>query len=297
MKKIKIYEDGELLDELEVQGSFGIIHSEGMGVECYDEFMEYMPYNEQFIYRREYQRRAEELVKKYSGRLTHVNPKRIAFVVDEKWELKESATPNSKVKVDIARPGKFFALGDEFHFVIYIKGYYLEQWSDAQINAAIMSQLLRVNNPDGRILKYQDDSVNPLVATFGMNYLDPNIVIPDLLKEDVQIREFRRADGQVTIEEIQQQAAAQTTGTTARGNLCGECVNWHEESGGLGACNAEMADGAIADSHPACEEFYPRGGWVRVEDEDADDMPDDDKGADIAQDYADEDGDDHGDAA
>jgi len=46
------------------------------------------------------------------------------------------------------------------------------------------------------------------VSTFGKNYLDTKttVIIPDLLKEDVDLREFPEASGQVRIDEIEKEA-------------------------------------------------------------------------------------------
>ena len=208
MRTLKLFEDEKIVDEIEVPESFGVVRSIGGNAECWTPYMRTMRYSDKFVLRQEYQERAVQLVQEYFERLMYVAPRRIAFAVDENWKLKESATPNSKIKVDITRQGKLFALGDSFDFVVQIKGYYLERWSNAQINAAIMSQLLRINNSDGKILEYQDDAANPLVATFGAGYLEPGTVIPDLLKEHIHIREFRRADGQMTFEELEQNGAA-----------------------------------------------------------------------------------------
>lgn len=209
MRTLKLFEDEKIVDEIEVPESFAVVRSIGGNVDCWTPYMRTMRYSDKFVIRQEYQERAVQLVREYFERLMYVDPHRIAFAVDENWKLKESATPNSKVKVDITRQGKLFALGDSFDFVIQIKGYYLERWSNAQINAAIMSQLLRINNSDGKILEYQDDVANPLVATFGAGYLEPGTVIPDLLQEHVHIREFRRADGQMTVWDIEQNGVAE----------------------------------------------------------------------------------------
>lgn len=202
MRTLKLFEDEKYVDEIEVPESFGVVRSVGGNVDCWTPYMEYMPYSEQFTYRREYQDRAEKLVAKYSGRLVHVEPKRIAFAVDEHWELSEKNTPKSQKKINITRAGKLFALGETFDYIIHMRQYWLMRWSDAQINAAIMSQLLLIN-PKGGLIDIPADAVNPLVATLGADYLAPQTVIPDLLKEDIQIREFRRADGQMTFEELE----------------------------------------------------------------------------------------------
>lgn len=203
MRKLKLQDEkGKILSELEVPESFCVVYGTDGATECWAENLRYMKYNDKFVIHQEYQLIAQRLVDAYSDRLVYVEPRRIAFAVDEAWELKENTTPNSRIKVDIKRASKLFALGDAFYYIIHFKGYYLERWSEAQINAAIMSQLIRINNSDGCIMRLQDDAANPLVATFGVGYLEPNTVIPDLLKERIHIKEFRRADGQMSMDEL-----------------------------------------------------------------------------------------------
>lgn len=273
-RMLKLFEDEKIVDELEVPGSFCVVRSIRGGVDCWDPYMQIMRYSDKFVLRQEYQKRAQELVREYGERLMYVYPSRIAFIVDESWELKENTTPNSRVKVDIVRATKFSAFGDRYSYIIHLKNYYLEKWSDAQINAAIMSQLLRINNPDGCILKSQDDAANPLVATFGAGYLEPGTVIPDLLKEHVHIKEFRRADGQMTFEELEPATAvAEAEDPAEAEETCGMCAHWKEDYDDMGACTALRVNGLIAPSRPACCNFdagYP----TPADDEDGDDHDD-----------------------
>ena len=92
-----------------------------------------------------------------------------------------------------------------FEYILKMRQHWIDKWSDAQIHAAIMSQLLRIDNEKGIIYKYTEDFQSKLVATFGTGYLEPNTIIDDLLAEDTPavLRGFREASGQVTMEELE----------------------------------------------------------------------------------------------
>jgi hypothetical protein len=129
-------------------------------------------------------------------------------MVDEDWEPSEKANVNTLWKINIKRAPILFRLMTGYDYILEMRDYWLGLWSTAQINAAIMSQLLRINPEDGSIYKYSEDFHSKLVSTFGKNYLDTKttVIIPDLLKEDVDLREFPEASGQVRIDEIEKEA-------------------------------------------------------------------------------------------
>ena len=89
-----------------------------------------------------------------------------------------------------------------FKFQIELRKYWIDQWTNAQLAAAIMSQLLRIDTKNGMIKAYSEDEQSRLTATFGNNYLDAGVIIPDVLTEDIKICAGRQASGQVHMDEI-----------------------------------------------------------------------------------------------
>lgn len=168
--------------------------------------LRYLKFDDKHIIRQDYLQRVRELADRYSQHLCHLILYRIeneiVFIVDEAWEPSENASKNSAWKIDIVKAPYWLRAITGYVFMVKMRGYWLEKWSDAQINAAIMSQLLRINPTEDSVLKYTEDHNSRMIATFGAGYLEPNTVIPDLLKEDVKIHSFREASGQITIEEL-----------------------------------------------------------------------------------------------
>jgi hypothetical protein len=78
----------------------------------------------------------------------------------------------------------------------------VDGWTDAQFHAAVMSQLLRIDPRKGTVKRYTEDFSSALIATFGIGYLEPGTIIPDLLLDDVRIRGFRPASGQLGMDGI-----------------------------------------------------------------------------------------------
>ena len=168
-----------------------------------DENFERMYLDEKHIINQRYIRNVEELIRKYSVYLSGIWASSICVIVDEAWEPSEKANKNSSSKIDIKKAPTLFKLTFGYEFVIYMKQYWIDKWSSAQLNAALMSQLLRINPEESGIYKYTEDYQSRLVATFGIGYLEPHTIIPDLLQEDIKIRGFKEASGQISIADIE----------------------------------------------------------------------------------------------
>lgn len=198
-------ENGQELQEHQITDNNFSMVSNGAVTPEYTNDFRFLKLDDQHIVNQSYQERASQLIAKYGSMLCKINSKTMAFVVDETWEPSDKSSINSKWKIDIQRAPLWFRFGFGFDYMVKMRGHWLEKWSDAQINAAIMSQLLRINPADGSIFKYTEDNNSKMIATFGAGYLEPQTVIPDLLKEDVKIRGFKEASGQVSMEELPEQ--------------------------------------------------------------------------------------------
>ncbi len=201
--KIKVYDDKNVeIKEISIRdANFNLVSNGEVGPTYHNGFR-FLKLDDQHIINQSYQERATLLVDKYGAHLNKVYPNTIAFIVDEDWEPSDKSSINSKWKIDIQRAPLWFSFGFGFDYVVKMRGHWLEKWTEAQINAAIMSQLLRINPADGSIFKYTEDNNSKMISTFGSGYLEPGAVIADLLEEDVRILGFRSADGQVHMDEL-----------------------------------------------------------------------------------------------
>lgn len=201
--KIKVIDDKNTeVKEISIQdNNFNLVSNGAVGPEHNNKF-HFLKLDDQHIINQTYQERASQLISKYSAHLYNVYSQTMAFVVDEIWEPSDKSSINSKWKIDIQRAPIWFRFGFGFDYMVKMRGHWLEKWSDAQINAAIMSQLLRINPADGSIFKYTEDNNSKMIATFGSGYLEPTTVIANLLEEDVKILGFKEANGQVSIDEL-----------------------------------------------------------------------------------------------
>lgn len=206
--ELKLIKNGEEVRTIPLDdgGSFMVVRHGDMGPEHDVEDMRYMRFDDKHVIKQEYQERARQLKDKYSQYLYGVWPLKIVFMVDEAWEPSEKASKNSAWKIDITKAPALFRDITPYEYIIKMRLHWLDQWSDAQINAAIMSQLLRINPEDGSIYKYTEDFHSRMLATFGAGYLEPKTTIADLLKEDVKIIGFKEASGQVTMDELPEEA-------------------------------------------------------------------------------------------
>ena len=187
---------------IELQDNNYLVVSNGDDGPEYRNDFDYLKFEEASVLKQYYQGIAKKIVAKYSKELYKVNPSGIVFAVDTAWELSDKTSANSRWKIGISRAPKMFKHATGFEYVVSMRQYWLDRWTEAQVNAAIMSQLLRINPADGAILKYSEDIHSRMIATFGKDYLEPQTVIPDILKDDVKIADFRKASGQVHMDEL-----------------------------------------------------------------------------------------------
>lgn len=188
---------------IELQDNNYLIVSNGDDGPEYRNNFDYLKFEESSVLKQYYQGIAQKIVAKYSKELYKVNPSEIVFEVDTAWELSDKTSANSRWKIGISRAPKMFKHATGFEYIVRMRQHWIDKWTPAQVNAAIMSQLLRINPADGAILKYSEDIHSRMIATFGKDYLEPQTVIPDILKDDVKIADFRKASGQVHMDEIQ----------------------------------------------------------------------------------------------
>lgn len=204
--KIKVFDnDNNEITSVDAQDNNFLLVTNGADAPEYRNKFRYLKLDEQHIINQSYQEKAYLLADKYSSLLCNIYPHQMGFVIDEVWEPSDKSSINSKWKIDIQRAPLWFRLCFGFDYMVKMRGYWLEKWSDAQLNAAIMSQLLRINPTDGSIYKYTEDKNSRMIATFGAGYLEPHTVIANLLEEEVKIQGFREASGQMTIEELEDQ--------------------------------------------------------------------------------------------
>jgi hypothetical protein len=136
------------------------------------------------------------LREKYS-RHVRASPGRVGFVNDPEWKPSRNAGGNSGWKIDIAKSPFWFKALTGFDYMAKLRQHWVDGWTVAQFRAAVMSQLLRIDPQKGAVKRYTEDFSSALIATFGIGYLEPGTIIPDLLLDDVRIRGFRPASGQL----------------------------------------------------------------------------------------------------
>lgn len=211
--KIKIFDNENIeVKEISTTDNNFVLVSNGNVEPVYHNGFRFLKLDDQHIINQSYQERAMLLVNKYNAILHKVYPYTMAFIVDETWEPSDKSSINSKWKIDIQRAPLWFRLCYGFDYIVKMRGHWIEKWSEAQLNAAIMSQLLRVNPADGSIFKYTEDNNSKMISTFGAGYLEPNTVIANLLEEDVKIRGFKEASGQVSMEELEDASESRSDG-------------------------------------------------------------------------------------
>jgi hypothetical protein len=133
-----------------------------------------------------------------------VVPERICFVIDQHWEPTEAMSDNSKWKADAQKAPVWLRRLTGYAFVIRLRQHWITEWKPAQLAAAILSQLLRINpKGDGSVTKYSLDFQDVLTATFGIGYLEPGVDIPDLLATKIDLSHFRDASGQMSIYDLE----------------------------------------------------------------------------------------------
>ena len=182
--------------------NFSVIASGETKVQAFRNF-ETLRKDEGHYYQQIYAQIVDKLVKAYPDHIGHISKDKIGFLVDDKWEPQEKATENSAEYIEIKRADRNTKLYLGFDYEIKMKLYYLERWDNAQLAAAILSVLLRVDRMKGTIKKYGERFQSRLVATFGINYLDDNVSIPDVTIDHVDLGDFEKAqtnqNGQTSI--------------------------------------------------------------------------------------------------
>jgi hypothetical protein len=161
--------------------------------------------DENHYYQQIFTQIVDKLVETYKDYIGHVSSRHIGFLVDNKWEVTEKTTINSRDYIDIRKANKETKLYLGFQYEITLKLWYLDRWSEAQLHAAILSQLLRIEQKDGSIKNYGESFHSRLVATFGIDYLAEDVQIQDVLEDHIVLGHFDKADklnGQVSIDDI-----------------------------------------------------------------------------------------------
>lgn len=196
--------NGSVLESIDTESAMIISNGNAGMANCERSYMRTLRLDDNNVIKPYYLDIVEKLCSKYSRYLTVNWPGNICCMVDEEWEPSEKANKNTLWKIDIKRSSKDLRLLTGYEYVIKMRQHWIDLWSEEQLIAAIMSQLLRINPQDGSILKYSEDFNSKLIATFGQDYLSTktHVDIPNLLENDVVLHEFKRADGQISMDEI-----------------------------------------------------------------------------------------------
>lgn len=165
---------------------------------------ERMRFGEDLEVRADLQYKVEGLREMYKGYIGHIAPENIMILENVSWTLSEKNSENTKAdKITIRKASPMERILTGYDYVLGLKRFYLKQWTEAQLHAAIMSQLLKINSRDASITKYNEDHYSKMVTTLGAGYLDKGVAIEDILLNKVEFVGFKRADEQVTIEEVE----------------------------------------------------------------------------------------------
>jgi hypothetical protein len=153
------------------------------------------------VIRQSYLKIARALCQKYRNVIPReVSPESICFTIDEDWEPSNNSNANSAWKIDITKATKWLKFFTGYRFEIKMRQWWINEWTPAQLHAAIFSQLLRINpKGNGTIKKYSLEFPDPLMATFGLGYLEKDIEINDPLDREITLKGFALATGQISI--------------------------------------------------------------------------------------------------
>lgn len=205
MLNLKVYKDNREVRNIEVENNNFLLVQNGMMGPVYDtENFKYLKIDDKHIISQGYLDIIKQLYVKFDKYLYSLWPEVICCMVDMDWQPSDRANKNSRWKIDIVRASSLFNGVTGYEYILKMRQHWINEWSKAQLHAAIMSQLLRLDNERGIIYKYTEDFQSRLVATFGIGYLEPTTVIDDLLDEKVPaiLRGFPEASGQVTMEDV-----------------------------------------------------------------------------------------------
>ena len=206
MLTLKVFKDDEEIRTIDIENNNFILAHNGSTGPVYDyENFNWFKIDEKHIINQRYMPIIKDLYEKFDRYLYTLWPDLICCMVDQDWEPSDKANKNSTWKVDIVKANKLFTGVTGYEYILKLRQHWIDQWSQAQLHAAIMSQLLRIDNEKGIIYKYTEDFQSKLVATFGAGYLEPGTVIADLLSENTPniLKGFQEASGQMTIEDIE----------------------------------------------------------------------------------------------
>lgn len=205
MLNVKVYKNTEEIREIKVKSNnFLLVQNGEMGPVYDTDNFRYLRIDDRHVISQGYLEIVKSLYRKYDRYLYNLWPELICFMIDQDWEPREKANKNSAWKIDIINANKLFTGVTGFEYMIKMRQHWIDKWSRAQLHAAILSQLLRIDTSGGIIYKYTKDFQSKLVATFGAGYLEPGTIIEDLLSEEKEpiLRGFRQASGQMTMEEL-----------------------------------------------------------------------------------------------
>jgi len=208
MSTIRIIEGTEIVQEYESVTNRAIIIA--VNKEGFDTHLtsKYYKLDEKFALDQSFVNIITELKKCYPDYLQHIVPERVMFIIDEAFEKGTTTTINSawyiKLKY-VSSLGKFMQRLFGYDYVITMRTFWLKQWSKPQLAAAVLSQLLRIEQDSGTIVDYNEAYLSKVTTTFGKNYLEPGVTIEDVLDHHVELSEFKSApisDKQVSFEDF-----------------------------------------------------------------------------------------------
>lgn len=206
MLDIRVLKDGQEVRNIEIEGNNFLLVQNGAHGPLYDtENFKWLRIDDKHVISQRYLDTVRALYDKFDRYLYTLWPDLVCVMVDQDWEPSEKANKNSRWKIDIVKANKLFSGITGYEYILKMRQHWIDNWSKAQLHAAIMSQLLRIDNEKGIIYKYTEDFQSRIVATFGSGYLEPGTVIADLLDEETPaiLKGFQEASGQITMDEIQ----------------------------------------------------------------------------------------------
>ena len=206
MLTLKVYRENQELREIPIESNnFLVVHNGNTGPRYDTENLSWLKIDDKHVINQRYMPIIRDLYEKFDRYLYTLWPDLICCMVDQDWEPNDKANKNSRWKIDIAKANKLFTGITGYEYILKLRQHWIDKWSKAQLHAAIMSQLLRIDNEKGMIYKYTEDFQSRLVATLGAGYLEPDTYIVDLLSDEhpAALRGFQEASGQMTMEDIE----------------------------------------------------------------------------------------------
>lgn len=202
MKLIKVVDSntGQIIEEFEFDGDFNLQYTSKK-----DGFMHRVRRIENGLFdskhriRNEYYRPiATQLIKRFDE-TKHINPKKILFLEDEKWE------PRNNKRTWIARIYKSNAWLVNtwgYWYVMEFRKHFTEKMSIEQIIALVYHELLHIG-VDGEMRSHDIEDWDHMVATLGSNWSDENTRIINLLEDDFDWDFLRKSRGQMNLFDLE----------------------------------------------------------------------------------------------